>query len=103
GNNEWSNLAIVHLLCDALDARFCADRGLEQRFPDAPAARGGSARDLVTFVADRAGHDWRYAIDARRAERELGYAPRESFESGLARTIDWYLGREDWWRPLLPD
>lgn len=103
GNNEWANLDIVHLLCDQLDARFAADDELARRFPDAPPARGASARELVTFVTDRAGHDWRYAIDARRAGRELGYAPQESFESGLARTIDWYLAREDWWRPLLPD
>ena len=101
GNNEWSNLDIVHLLCAALDARFHEDESLQQRFPDAPAASGGSARDLVTFVADRAGHDWRYAIDAGRAMRELDYAPRETFESGIARTIDWYLDNPSWWRPLL--
>ncbi len=101
GNNEWNNLAIVHLLCDQLDARFAADPALARRFPEAPGARGGSARDLVTFVEDRAGHDWRYAIDATRISGELGYAPRESFESGLARTLDWFLDNEAWWRPLL--
>jgi dTDP-glucose 4,6-dehydratase len=101
GNNEWNNLAIVHLLCDQLDARFAADPALAQRFPEAPGARGGSARDLVTFVEDRAGHDWRYAIDATKISGELGYAPRESFESGLARTLDWFLANEAWWRPLL--
>lgn len=102
GNNEWSNLDIVHLLCDALDARFHANASLAQRFPDAPAARGGSARDLVTFVADRAGHDWRYAIDAGKAACELDYVPRETFETGIARTIDWYLDHPTWWQPLLP-
>ena len=101
GNNEWRNLAIVELLCDRLDARFAADTSLADRFPTAPAAAGGSARDLVTFVEDRAGHDWRYAIDARKATAELGYQPVESFESGLERTLDWFLGNEDWWRPLL--
>ncbi len=101
GNNEWNNLDIVHLLCDQLDARFASDPGLRERFPDAPCARGGSARELVTFVEDRAGHDWRYAIDAGKITRELGYAPRESFETGLARTIDWFLANEGWWRPLL--
>ncbi|MEQ8516058.1 MAG: dTDP-glucose 4,6-dehydratase [Chromatocurvus sp.] len=101
GNNEWSNLDIVHLLCDALDARFRTDDGLAQRFPDAPAARGGNARELVTFVTDRAGHDWRYAIDAGRAARELEYSPRETFETGIARTIDWYLDNPAWWQPLL--
>ena len=101
GNNEWSNLAIVNLLCEQLDARFAADPLLRSRFPDAPGAKGGSARDLIEFVTDRAGHDWRYAIDATRISQELGYAPHESFETGLALTLDWFLNREDWWRPLL--
>ena len=101
GNNEWRNLAIVELLCDRLDARFAADATLAGRFPDAPAATGGSARELVTFVEDRAGHDWRYAIDARKAAAELGYTPQESFETGLERTVDWFLANEQWWRPLL--
>ncbi|TGD72944.1 dTDP-glucose 4,6-dehydratase [Mangrovimicrobium sediminis] len=101
GNNEWNNLAIVELLCEQVDARFAADPQLAQRFPDAPAARGATAHSLVQFVEDRAGHDWRYAIDAAKAGRELGYTPAESFESGLAKTIDWYLANEDWWRPLL--
>ena len=103
GNNEWNNLDIVHLLCDQMDARFRADSKLAEHFADAPYATGGSARDLITFVEDRAGHDWRYAIDAAKITDELGYRPQESFESGLGRTIDWYLANEDWWRPLLTD
>ncbi|MCP4465612.1 MAG: dTDP-glucose 4,6-dehydratase [Halieaceae bacterium] len=99
GNNEWNNLDIVHLLCDQMDDRFAADASLVRRFPDAP---GGSARGLITFVEDRAGHDWRYAIDASKITRELGYAPHETFETGLKRTLDWYLANESWWRPLLP-
>jgi len=99
GNNEWNNLDIVHLLCDQMDERFAADTSLVGRFPDAP---DGSARDLITFVEDRAGHDWRYAIDATKITRELGYTPHETFETGLKRTLDWYLANEDWWRPLLP-
>ena len=62
---------------------------------------GRSARELITFVQDRAGHDWRYAIDAGKITRELGYSPRESFETGLQRTLDWYLSNEQWWKPLL--
>ena len=103
GNNEWNNLDIVQLLCDQLDARFAADSGLASRFPDAPQASGGSARDLITFVQDRAGHDWRYAIDAGKINSELGYEPVETFETGLAKTLDWYLANEAWWRPLLVD
>jgi len=101
GNNEWNNLAIVELLCDRLDARFAANPSLAGRFPDANPARGASTRDSIRFVTDRAGHDWRYAIDASRIMNELGYVPRESFETGIEKTIDWYLAHEDWWRPLL--
>ena len=101
GNNEWSNLAIVELLCDRVDARFAADPKLAARFPAAPAASGNSARELVGFVEDRAGHDWRYAIDAGKLSAALGYAPRETFESGLELTLDWFLANEEWWRPLL--
>jgi len=101
GNNEWRNLAIVELLCTELDRRFRAEPALLERFPQAPAASGRSARDLIRFVEDRAGHDWRYAIDASKISHELGYAPVETFETGIGRTIDWYLANEDWWRPLL--
>ena len=66
-----------------------------------PLIPGRSARELITFVEDRAGHDWRYAIDASRIMGELGYQPHESFETGLQRTLDWYLSNEEWWRPLL--
>ena len=65
GNNEWANLAIVELLCDHLDARFASEPTLAARFPKSPAANGES-RGLIQFVDDRAGHDWRYAIDARQ-------------------------------------
>jgi dTDP-glucose 4,6-dehydratase len=102
GNNEWNNLDIVHLLCDQMDSRFAADPSLAEQFPAAPGVHGGSARDLITFVEDRAGHDWRYAIDAGKIMTELGYAPRESFETGLQRTLDWFLSNEQWWQPLLP-
>ncbi|WP_439106573.1 dTDP-glucose 4,6-dehydratase [Congregibacter sp.] len=101
GNNEWNNLAIVNLLCERLDARFAADPDLQQRFPEAPQSRGESAESLIRFVTDRAGHDWRYAIDASRIMNELGYSPAETFETGIERTLDWYLANEDWWRPLV--
>ena len=101
GNNEWNNLAIVELLCERLDGRFAVDETLAARYPDAPGARGHSASGMIRFVEDRAGHDWRYAIDAGRISRELGYAPRETFESGIDKTLDWFLDNEAWWRPLL--
>lgn len=103
GNNEWNNLDIVQLLCDRLDRRFAENAELATRYPDSPCARGGSARDLIRFVEDRAGHDWRYAIDATKINGELGYVPLETFESGIEKTLDWYLANEAWWRPLLAD
>ncbi|MFT4767083.1 MAG: dTDP-glucose 4,6-dehydratase [Glaciecola sp.] len=101
GNNEWNNLAIVNLLCERLDARFTADPSLQERYPNAPQCRGEPANSLIHFVTDRAGHDWRYAIDASRIMSELGYAPAETFETGIERTLDWYLDNESWWRPLV--
>ncbi len=101
GNNEWANIDIVQLLCDRLDARFAIDSTLAQRYPDAPQTRGQSARDLITYVTDRAGHDRRYAIDASKIMNELNYLPQQSFETGIELTLDWYLANESWWRPLL--
>ncbi|HEV2079635.1 MAG TPA: dTDP-glucose 4,6-dehydratase [Allosphingosinicella sp.] len=87
GRAEKTNLEVVEAICNLLDERR-------------PRAGGAPYRNLIEFVADRPGHDRRYAIDPSKAERELGWLPQESFESGLAKTIDWYLAREDWWRPL---
>jgi len=82
GWNEKTNLDVVHAVCDLLD---------ELR-PDAQ----GSRRRLITFVRDRPGHDRRYAIDARKLERELGWRPAETFESGLRKTVQWYLDNQPW-------
>jgi dTDP-glucose 4,6-dehydratase len=87
GRNERSNLEVVQMICDLLD---------ELR----PSAGGPSRRDLITFVEDRPGHDRRYAIDASKLEAELGWRAKETFETGLRRTVQWYLGRRDWWAPL---
>jgi dTDP-glucose 4,6-dehydratase len=101
GINEWRNIDIVHLLCRMLERRFASDPDLRVRFPACPAARGASLGELITFVTDRPGHDWRYAIDASKAQAELGFEPLERFETGLEKTIDWYLGHESWWRGVL--
>lgn len=82
GGNEKTNLDVVHTLCDLLDT-------LRPR----PV---GSYRDQITFVKDRPGHDRRYAIDARKIARELGWMPAETFESGLRRTVQWYLDNQAW-------
>ncbi len=91
GGNERTNLEIVHLLCDLIEAERPAagNRVL--------AARGKTAyRELATFVADRPGHDRRYAIDDAKARRELGWAPAHDLESGLAATVGWYLAHREW-------
>ena len=93
-----TNIDIVNLLCERLDARFADRPELAGRFAAAPAARGGKAADLIEYVTDRAGHDRRYAIDAGKITRELGYQPRHNFESGIEVTIDWMLDNESWWR-----
>jgi dTDP-glucose 4,6-dehydratase len=87
GRAERTNLDVVETICRLLDTR-------------APRAGGGSYRDLIRFVADRPGHDRRYAIDPEATERELGWRTLHDFDAGLAATIDWYLERRDWWAPL---
>ncbi|MFQ5609859.1 MAG: dTDP-glucose 4,6-dehydratase, partial [Woeseiaceae bacterium] len=101
GNNERANIDIVKELCAAVDDAFARDDALTSAFPDAPAAQGNKTESLITFVKDRLGHDWRYAIDATRAESELNYAPQENFDSGLQKTLAWMLENESWWRAVM--
>ncbi|MEQ8857253.1 MAG: dTDP-glucose 4,6-dehydratase [Pseudomonadales bacterium] len=89
GHNERRNIDVVTAVCAALD------REAPEHSPP-----GGYAQ-LISFVQDRPGHDVRYAIDAGKIERELGWRPRETFESGLKKTVKWYLENADWWRPLV--
>jgi dTDP-glucose 4,6-dehydratase len=81
GWNEMANLDVVHTLCDILDKL---------------APKTASYRDLITYVKDRPGHDRRYAIDARKLERELGWKPAETFSTGIHKTVQWYLDHQDW-------
>ena len=85
GDSERSNLSVVEQICETLD-RLLPGRDARRR--------------LIRFVADRPGHDLRYAIDASKARRELGWSPQESFESGLESTIRWYLDSRAWWQPI---
>ncbi len=87
GHNEKTNLHVVETLCDLLD----------QRIQDKPQGMT-SFRELITFVTDRPGHDKRYAIDASKIEATLGWTPVETFETGLAKTVDWFLANETWWQ-----
>jgi dTDP-glucose 4,6-dehydratase len=101
GGAELPNIAVIDTLCAAVDAAFAANPALRARFPDAPAARGRPTASLKTTVADRPGHDRRYAIDERRARDELGYTPARDFTAGFAATLKWYLENEAWWRRVL--
>ena len=83
GLNEQPNIHVVRLICSLLDSRV-------------PRPGGGSYAELITFVKDRPGHDRRYAIDCTKLQRELGWKPSETFESGLAKTVDWYVANRRW-------
>ncbi len=90
GNNEVKNIDLVEKLCELMDE-------LATNLPVSP------AKNLITFVKDRPGHDRRYAINASKIKRELGWSPQETVEGGLRRTVAWYLANQDWWQPLLSD
>jgi len=82
GFNEWKNIDLVKLLCQQMDIKL----GIIE----------GSSEKLITFVKDRPGHDLRYAIDATKINKELGWEPSVTFKEGLSKTIDWYLSNEEW-------
>ena len=90
GHNEKKNIQVVEIICELL----------EELAPQKPS--GVSLyRDLIEFVTDRPGHDTRYAIDASKMQSELGWTPEESFETGIRKTVEWYLNNESWWRRVL--
>jgi dTDP-glucose 4,6-dehydratase len=88
GNNEATNLELIHLLCDLMDE-------LAPNLPVCP------SRDLITFVTDRPGHDRRYAIDATKIQTQLGWQPTVTLAEGLRQTVQWFIQHPDWWQPLL--
>ncbi|MBO9518978.1 MAG: dTDP-glucose 4,6-dehydratase [Porphyrobacter sp.] len=101
GGAELPNVAVIDAICAGVDAAFEHDSQLGRRFPDAPAARGKKSEFLKTHIADRLGHDRRYAIDERKIREELGYEPVRTFEQGFQETLGWYLANEDWWRATM--
>ena len=87
GNNEIKNIDVVTIICSFLDEI-------------SPREDGSSYSDLITFVKDRPGHDFRYAIDAGKIQNDLGWSPNESFETGIRKTIHWYLDNQNWWKAI---
>lgn len=88
GNNELRNIDLVHTLCQLLDKHH-------------PSATGRSYKEQITFVADRPGHDLRYAIDASKARQQLGWTPKQDHQSGLEKTVRWYLDNRAWWQSII--
>ncbi|MDP7027934.1 MAG: dTDP-glucose 4,6-dehydratase [Candidatus Marinimicrobia bacterium] len=87
GNNEIQNIEIVKIICGKMDEL-------------SPRINGAKYEELIAYVADRPGHDFRYAIDASKIENELGWLPKESFETGIEKTIRWYLDNQEWWKSI---
>ncbi|WP_422475557.1 dTDP-glucose 4,6-dehydratase [Endozoicomonas sp. ALB032] len=104
GHNEWHNIDIVRLICKLMDESFqlpASGFQLKERYPTAKSAIAGNSESLIQYVKDRPGHDRRYAIDAAKTRSELGYEPKESFETGIRKTVEWYLNNQDWWLALI--
>jgi dTDP-glucose 4,6-dehydratase len=99
GGAELTNRIVIDLICEGVDEAFAREPQLARRFPSAPPARGAASSTLKTYIADRPGHDRRYAMDASKIRKELGYRPAWGFAEGLASTIAWYLANESWWTP----
>ena len=96
GHNEKKNLEVVQMICTILDElKPIAEN------PVFSSSDMTQYKELITFVKDRPGHDVRYAIDASKIEKDLGWVPEESFETGIRKTVEWYLGNESWWKRVL--
>jgi dTDP-glucose 4,6-dehydratase len=87
GNNEWKNIELIRFLCGVMDRKLSREKGTSEK--------------LITFVKDRAGHDLRYAIDSSKLQRELGWSPSHTFETGLEKTVEWYLGNTKWLKRVI--
>ena len=101
GVNEWTNIDIVTLICSLMDKAFAENPSLVAQYPQCPAANTTKCASLITYVKDRAGHDFRYAIDTQKIRTELAYEPTVTFERGIKLTLDWYLNNNQWWSSVL--
>lgn len=97
GGVEKTNKQVVEFICNHIDARFSDNAALAAQYPECPASTGTNCRSLMTYVRDRPGHDRRYAVNPAYAQQALGYAPDETFDSGLGQTVDWYIENQAWW------
>ncbi|KGJ90189.1 dTDP-glucose 4,6-dehydratase [Thalassotalea sp. ND16A] len=103
GHNEKTNIDVVNTICELLEELVPSksNSAFNHYEGEADSVTKTSYKDLITFVEDRPGHDIRYAIDASKLERELGWKPEESFESGIRKTVQWYLENKSWWNRVL--
>ncbi|MFA0788940.1 dTDP-glucose 4,6-dehydratase [Microbulbifer echini] len=100
GNNEWSNLDVVKFICQRMNDKFANNVQLREKYPQAKKVLLGQSQDLITYVSDRAGHDRRYAVDSRKANFQIGFQQKETFDSGIQKTINWYLSNDAWWKSV---
>lgn len=101
GNNEWTNIDIIKKVCRIIEERFSNKPSLIKKFPKAIKASLKQTDLLIKHTTDRPGHDRRYAINASKIFNELGYKPKDSFETGIVKTVDWYLENEAWWHAIM--
>jgi dTDP-glucose 4,6-dehydratase len=103
GHNEKANIDVVKTICELLEelVPFKSNSKISNRHPELVPGSPESYSDLITYVTDRPGHDVRYAIDASKIEQELGWKPIESFETGIRKTVEWYLNNNTWWQRVL--
>jgi dTDP-glucose 4,6-dehydratase len=102
GDAERTNIEIVTQLADLLDRAIDGNEALRKRYSECPATAGANCRSLIEFVRDRPGHDLRYAVDTAKILGALGFRPTVQLDTGLARTLQWYLENHDWWTSRLP-
>jgi dTDP-glucose 4,6-dehydratase len=98
GYNEKENLFLVKLICDLIDTKFENNNFLKEKYHESPISNSLKSEELIKFVDDRLGHDKRYAINASKIERKLKFKPKTSFETGILKTVEWYVNNEYWWR-----
>jgi dTDP-glucose 4,6-dehydratase len=98
GVRAATNRQLLRALCAEIDRQFALTPSLSMKFPDSPAARGAASESLITCVADRPGHDRRYAASGEKARRELGFTARIDLSRGLSDCVSWYLANHEWWR-----